>query len=303
MKRSTRPNLYQAILQTLGPASRRAYESHYRDFAKHRKARTPAAALDALLACKQGDAFAIALSYRDALISRKLATSTVSVRLCALRTACKVGRSLGLINWSLEVEIPRAVAYRDTTGPGRDGWTKLLATARSRATTPRGRRDLAIVRLLHDLALRRFEAGQLDLAHVDLERGVVSVLRKKRKEREQLTLPAPTRAVLADWIAARGTAPGPLFFRLDHDADASRHLGGESIRRIVMRLGKAAGLARPVRPHGLRHQAITHALDITSGDVRAVQKFSGHKKLETLLIYDDNRQDVAGAVAARVASE
>jgi len=62
-----------------------------------------------------------------------------------------------------------------------------------------------------------------------------------------------------------------------------------------------AALIGLVRPHGLRHAAITHALDVTGGDVRRVQKFSRHRDLRTLTVYDDNRQDIAGQVAAMVA--
>ncbi|MEG4034628.1 hypothetical protein QUA03_12460 [Microcoleus sp. S36b_A4] len=35
--------------------------------------------------------------------------------------------------------------------------------------------------------------------------------------------------------------------------------------------------------------AITAALDATDGNVRKVQKLSRHRKLDTLIIYDDNR--------------
>jgi len=54
---------------------------------------------------------------------------------------------------------------------------------------------------------------------------------------------------------------------------------------------------RPVRPHSLRHEGITRALDPTAGNVRLVQRFSRHSKIETLLLYDDRRKDEAGAVA------
>ncbi len=55
-------------------------------------------------------------------------------------------------------------------------------------------------------------------------------------------------------------------------------------------------------PHGLRHAAITEALDLTGGDVRKVQRFSRHRDLQTLTIYDDNRVDLAGEVSKLVAS-
>ena len=50
-------------------------------------------------------------------------------------------------------------------------------------------------------------------------------------------------------------------------------------------------------------EAITSALDATNGDVRAVQKFSGHADVRILERYDDNRQDLAGDVAKKVARD
>jgi integrase/recombinase XerC len=50
-------------------------------------------------------------------------------------------------------------------------------------------------------------------------------------------------------------------------------------------------------PHRIRHSSITHALDSTSGDVRMVQKLSRHKKIETVMIYDDNRTNVQGELS------
>ena len=66
-----------------------------------------------------------------------------------------------------------------------------------------------------------------------------------------------------------------------------------------MTLGAAVGLS--VRPHGLRHAAITAALDLT-GDLRAVQRFSRHRDVRVLTRYDDNRADLGGVVARTVAS-
>ena len=61
-------------------------------------------------------------------------------------------------------------------------------------------------------------------------------------------------------------------------------------------------VAGTVRPHGLRHTAITTALDASGGNIREAAKFSRHQRLETVLIYDDRRTDVAGQLAAQVTS-
>ena len=45
------------------------------------------------------------------------------------------------------------------------------------------------------------------------------------------------------------------------------------------------------------------ALDLTGGDIRSVQKFSRHKNARLLQRYDDNWQDLGGAVERRLAAD
>jgi len=49
----------------------------------------------------------------------------------------------------------------------------------------------------------------------------------------------------------------------------------------------------------LRHASITHALDL-GRDLCDVAKFSRHKNIQTLLVYDDNRRDVGGEIARQI---
>jgi hypothetical protein len=51
----------------------------------------------------------------------------------------------------------------------------------------------------------------------------------------------------------------------------------------------------------LRHASITAALDTSNGDVRAAQAHARHASPQTTMRYDDNRQDLAGKVAASLA--
>jgi site-specific recombinase XerD len=76
-------------------------------------------------------------------------------------------------------------------------------------------------------------------------------------------------------------------------------LTGRRVARIVADVANRAGLGH-VRPHGLRHAAGTDALD-AGVDLRKVQRFSRHKDLRTLTLYDGNRSDFAGDVASVVA--
>lgn len=220
----------------------------------------------------------------------------------------KMARTVGQVAWTLDVESPKAEPYRDTAGPGDAGWRAMLARAKADAAggPPKAIRDLAIIRLLHDLALRRGELVALDRADADLDGGTVAVVGKGRTEAVHLTLPDPTRDALAAWTAVRGLEPGPLFVRLDRAAGravGTGRLTDTAVFLIVRDLGRKVGLPRPTRPHGLRHEAITRALDATHGDVRTVQRFSRHADTRTLLLYDDRRRDLAGDVAKLVAAE
>jgi len=69
----------------------------------------------------------------------------------------------------------------------------------------------------------------------------------------------------APWLLFRcseETAPTPHNRprnRLDRAASGMDRLTGDAAARLVKALGRKAGLAREVRPHGLRHEAITRA--------------------------------------------
>jgi integrase/recombinase XerC len=290
--------LVEAFLSGRNPRTLDAYRKDLEDFRAYVGAPTPHAAAAVLFGGSQGEANGLALGYRAHLTGRGLSPNTVNRRLAALRSLVKLARTLGRIPWSLDVDSVKAQPYRDTRGPGRAGFRRLVDTLDTRLDA-KAKRDRAAVRLLYDLALRRGEVVALDMEDLDAEAGTVSVLGKGRTQKQRMTLPEPTRAALVGWVEARGTEAGPLFLNFDRAGKGGR-LTGTSLYRIVRELGEDAGVQ--VRPHGLRHAAITEALDLTGGDVRSVRKFSRHAKLDTLMVYDDNRTDLAGEIARRLAA-
>jgi len=253
-----------------------------------------------LITIEHGQANALALGYRADMIARGLQPATVNRRLAALRSLVRLANTLALIAWTIDVENVAGAAYRDTRGPGRDGVKAMMTQVRGR-TDAKGIRDTAIVRLLHDVALRRGEVVSLDLAHYDGRRGTVTILGKGRTQREPITLPGPTQAALAAWVTVRGDQPGPLFHRLDQAGSGAGRLTGEAVRQMVRAVGAGVGIT--TRPHGLRHAAITAALDASNGNIRAVQRFSRHRDVRVLQTYDDNRADLAGQMASLITDD
>jgi integrase/recombinase XerC len=295
-------DVIEAWLRGRNEKTKRGYLSDICQFATWAKAPSSHAAVDALLRMGPGGANRVVMTYRADMVEAGLSSSTINRRLAALRSMVKVGRLIGAVTWSLDVENVKSEAKGDMRGPGLADLQLMTRAAAAMGDRKPARRDRAVLAILFDLGLRRAELCGLDLADVEVSSDglptAVWIIGKGHREKQRLTLPEATGRALAEWIQARGTEPGPLFQRCDgHQVVADVRLSGESIRQLVGRLGIAAGVSRTVRPHGLRHAAATTALD-SGRDVRDVRKFTRHATLDMVLRYDDQRLDTAGEIAA-----
>jgi integrase/recombinase XerC len=242
------------------------------------------------LALSQAQAFEYVMRYKGGMIKRKLSEATVNRRLSALRALTHKGRLLGVCNYTLEdIKGETVVKYRDTTGITPSEFKQILYTCDP--TTAKGVRDYAILRLLWDLALRRGEVAALTMGDFDRRSCKLLVLGKGRgSQKEKLDLSPKTVDALSLWLSFRGLAStrDALFVALD--LNTSGHpLTDNGIAKMVRTRAKKANIDKLLSPHRIRHSAITAALD-AGQTVREVQKLSRHSKLETLMIYDDNRQ-------------
>lgn len=292
-------DLVQAFLSGKTTATLRAYDKDLKDFQAFLGAPTVKEAANILVGSAPGAANGLALAYKVDLQKRGLAPATVNRRLAALRSLVKMARVLGFVTWNLEVDSLEAAPIKDTRGPGRVGFEKLMEELEARKDE-KAVRDRAVLWLLYGLALRRGEVVALDMEDLNLEEGLLKIKGKGRSYKETMTLPAKVKAALAAWTEARGAEQGPLFTNFDRRGGRGR-LTGAGLYKIVQGLGLDAGIT--VRPHGLRHAAITRALDLTNGDVRSVQRFSRHRNIQTVVLYDDSRRDMGGVVARLVAGE
>ena len=301
---SDRTRLLDIFLAGRKPKTLAIYQVDLEDFRRFMETRSVSAptagkAVEALLG-GMGILAGLQISqYRSEMQERGLPVATINRRLGMLRALVKLANMLGLVSCTVWIRNVPAQPYRDTRGPGRDGFRAMLDAAGAQPG-PKGLRDVALLRLLHDLGLRRSEAVRLDVEDVDLPRNQISILSRGRSWKEQVALPEPTRTALAAWLKARGSKPGPLFVNFDR-ARKGHRLTGTAVYYIVDRLGTKAGLA--VRPQELRRLAITTALERTDGDVRAVAEFARHRDLRPLGRYRDNRYGLADKISRLVAEE
>ena len=190
------------------PKTLAAYQADLEDFRRYMCAPTLTNAAHWLLDGPPSVANEFALIYRSKMIERGLQPATINRRLATLRSLVKFANTLGLVSWTLSVESLPVLPYRDTDGPDREGFRAMLAAAGAQPG-PKGLRDVALLRLLHDLGLRRGEAVRLDVEDVDLPGNRILILgRGRSQKKEPVTLPEPTRAALAALF--RRAAPSPV---------------------------------------------------------------------------------------------
>lgn len=307
-------DLYAALLaDATNDLTRRARAHDCEVFRRFLGAPDAAAALVAFLAGGRGKANAIGAAFIAWQIERGVSPSTINRANASLRKAVKLAQRFDVIDWAVDLDDLRNDHASDRRGPGLDGWRALWQAAVHCGSGPIAKRDRALLRLLHDEALRKSEATNLDYPDdFDPGRPAVHIKGKARQGKEWVTINAPTLRALLEWLEARGDWPGPLFVarpcggrseremagRLANpDVFALRRIGERSVNAMLHGLARRAGLSQPCRPHGLRHQAITRALDLTGGDIRRVAKFARHSDVKVTLLYDDARQDLAGQVA------
>lgn len=283
--------LVREFLAGRKPCTLRAYAKDLEDFAAFCGARSREEGLERLVGLPQGEANAVALAYKNHLLERKLAPATVNRRLAALRSVVKVARIVGFVPWTLEVQAVAKEDARDMRGPTFDRVHQLLAYVDA-LDTPAGLRDAAMLHFLFVLGLRRAEVVGLDRKHVDLADRGVWVLSKRKRTRERRTIPTSAFLAVQAWIDVRGDGDGPLFWSFQSNHREQR-LSTNGLYEILQRYSILLGIPR-LRPHGLRHTAITEVLEKTDGNIRAAQFFSRHTSTQSLHRYDDARRDIGG---------
>ena len=149
---------------------------------------------------------------------------------------------------------------------------------------PRGHRDRTMLELLYATGVRVSELINLKLSQINLNQGVLRIVGKGDRER---LIPLGDEA--QDWVRAfiAGPRAGILRERQTEYLFPTRR--GERMTRqafwhIVRRHAKAAGIAKQLSPHTVRHAFATHLLN-HGADLRVVQLLLGHSDVSTTQIY------------------
>jgi integrase/recombinase XerC len=197
----------------------------------------------------------------------------------AHRTGLLPGDPGGLLaNPATHRTLPAVLGLRDVR--------RLLDAAQERVTDgdPVALRDVAVLELLYASGIRVGELVALDVDDLDMDRRVVRVFGKGRKERVA-PYGVPAAAAIRRWLdRGRRTLAGPGSGAALFLGARGGRLDQRAVRTLVhARLADVPG-APDTGPHGLRHTAATHLLE-GGADLRSVQEILGHASLATTQLY------------------
>ena len=163
-------------------------------------------------------------------------------------------------------------------------------------TTKLGRRDRAMLELMYASGLRVSELTGLHPLDIDLQRGVVRVFGKGRKER-LVPIHARALAVMEQYLRA----VRPEFMPQDSHVFLNRSGTGltrQAVWKLIRRYALEAGIDRDISPHTMRHTFATHLLE-GGADLRTVQMLLGHSDLAATELYTHVRSDLLDEVYRR----
>jgi len=166
----------------------------------------------------------------------------------------------------------------------------------------RALRGRALLEILFSTGLRVSEVCKLNRDSLNLDKGEFSVRGKGEKIRV-VFLSETAKLALKTYLAKRKDIEPALFVRIpkgkpSNVVDSIRTKTGKaqqvrlaemrltprSVQRIIKKYAIAAGIARRVTPHTLRHSFATDLL-ISGADIRSVQAMLGHSSITTTQIY------------------
>ena len=285
------------LARSRSPHTQRMYRSNITAFFDSMGHQATPDILAGFLLLDGHQAFELVSQYHGSLITRKLAPATINQKLAAIKSLVNYASQAGKCHYTLvNIKAEKLTQYRDTKGIPKDQFKLMMGAVDT--DTIKGLRDKAILLLLWGNALRRSEIANCDVSDFYPQAGELIITGKgKIGQPETISLGQSAIATIDNWLMKRKdyTEDDPLFCAV-HKGYWGNRLHTHSIYKLVQKYAKLAGIDKVMSPHRIRHSSITEALNLTNGDVRKVQKLSRHSNLNTLMIYDDNRQNLQGEV-------
>jgi integrase len=238
-------------------------------------------------------------AWRVSLEDRRLGSSSIIIRMSAIRKLAAEAADNGLLAPELAAGISRVKSAK-TQGIRVGNWLSLRqAQALLSApdiTTLRGLRDRAILAVLLGCGLRRSEVAALTLTHLQQRDGRWCIVDLVGKHGRVRTAPMPTwvKVAIDAWASAADLADGYVFRSVNRaDRVTGEGLGEKVVWQLIKPYAAAAGVPG-IAPHDLR-RTCAKLCRAGGGELEQIQLLLGHASVQTTERYLGTKQDLVHA--------
>jgi len=162
---------------------------------------------------------------------------------------------------------------------------KLVEYLRTLKETPQNARIRALMALLALQGLRQIEIIRLNVGDVDLAGKIAFVQGKGQDDKEPVNLHPATVNALREYLKTNKIADGALFTSNSNNS-LNKRLTTRSLRELVKTTLRILDIDKTT--HGFRHYFTTTLVKTYKGDLLEVARYTRHKSLEMLQVYNDN---------------
>lgn len=238
-------------------------------------------------------------AWRASLDARKLGSSSIIVRMSAIRKLAAEATDNGLLPPEMAAGVMRVKSAK-TKGVRSGNWLSLpqaqvLLSAPDGATN-KGLRDRAILATLLGCGLRRSEVAALTFTHIQQRDGRWCIVDLVGKHQRVRTVPMPTwvKVAIDAWTAAAGLTSGNVFRRVDRaDRVKDATLSEQAVWQLLKAYAVTAGVAG-IAPHDCR-RTCAKLCRAAGGELEQIQMLLGHASVQTTERYLGTKQDLVHA--------
>jgi site-specific recombinase XerD len=245
--------------------------------------------------------------YRIHLESRQLAPGTINGRLAAVRRLAYEAADSGLLSPDLAAGIRRVKGPKNL-GVRLGNWLSAdQAKALWRVPDPntlKGKRDRALLGVLLGCGLRRKEAAELEIAHLQRRQDHWAIVDLVGKARHLRTVPVPdwVKSAIDSWLVSAGVSEGRIFRCV---CRAGKAWGDGVTERVIWHVVKECAQKASIdnlAPHDLRRTCARLCRD-AGGELDQIQFLLGHVSVQTTERYLGCKQRLRNAVNDRIGIE
>jgi site-specific recombinase XerD len=238
-------------------------------------------------------------AWRVSLEDRRLGSSSIIIRMLAIRKLAAEAADNGLLAPELAAGISRVKSAK-TQGIRTGNWlshkqAQALLSAPD-ISTLRGLRDRAILAVLLGCGLRRSEVAALTFTHLQQRDGRWCVVDLVGKHGRVRTAPMPTwvKVAVDAWASPASVAEGHVFRPVNRAHRVTGEVLGEKVVwQLIKPYAEAAGVPG-IAPHDLR-RTCAKLCRAGGGELEQIQLLLGHASVQTTERYLGTKQDLVHA--------